>query len=1068
MFPSLGVSHAQSRAAGRPGQAAAGSSGAWSALRSASHAAAGVTPVFQRVTHQASVSLRLSDEQQLKLSTLLQRVQQKCRSVKIEASTTRKTGHTMFIIKGPTEAAVLEAKRELTLQLAERVTLTMLIPASLRAFVIGAGGKNIRAITDETGVRIHIPPRSTDESAAKEAAMSSSDADADALGDPLLGEQIEITIDGDTFNAHDAQARIQDIVAERTSKITQRLTHVEPAWFPFIHGPRGVRAAQLMSQEGRGEVSVKVPPPQREGVIVVSGERELVPQVVRAIEAQVEDMRRSFRTLSFNISKRQHAFLVGDSAADILASTQCSVELPSVHDSSEAVMIRGPQTQLPHALTAAMDRVNAVAVETMDMRSMHPDADAAHLKRLVQWLSTYAPREDNVQVFMPRASAIDNAHAAALVEVVSEDAAAARRIAQTIEHQLRSLDTSSVRMLEIDPLAHGFVIGKKGQHIKAYEARGVDVMLPPEKSGRDDVLLVFRPGQTVSESERVAELDRVCAELVATAAQAADLRTEHLRVPSKYHGAILGHDRTVLNAIIGDDRLLVSLGGRMPVKQVAEPLTEDSIVVRGASEAVARAVAQIQRIAKDAEEDSIVNGFVDELSVPGKFVPHLIGRGGAGITKLREDLGVKLDIAEPDEGASSSVARTKPVPIKIVGRKECVAEAKARLSAQVERLADEVTQTIQVPQDMHGALIGQGGKYVTRLQDKYDVHINFPHGHDARLKPDEVSIRGGRKGVAEARTELLELLEYEKERNNTKVLVLPTRAIARVLGRAGATINQIRLESGADIDVDPQSDAKKPTTMLQLRGSNEAVAAAEAMIQAIVEEVESEAELHVTVPSAFHRHMIGPGGQRLHELIERAGGPSDPKSHTQMVRFPRTNSDQVLVRAPKDLAAKIAAVLESEAQFLASRVVYGAPAPVRLHNQLMARGGRKYTPWQTELGVQLIMPTWREYAQLGAPVNAADLEKAEPATVIKVLGPEEAVRKVVDEIAAIVAANPSSSHSRRQRTRAPASTSSNTHTHTHTHTHAHTHNNTNTNTDSAATANTTAAALNARIDDDDS
>ena len=197
-----------------------------------------------------------------------------------------------------------------------------------------------------------------------------------------------------------------------------------------------------------------------------------------------------------------------------------------------------------------------------------------------------------------------------------------------------------------------------------------------------------------------------------------------------------------------------------------------------------------------------------------------------------------------------------------------------------------------------------------RDRDKYDVHINFPHGHDARLKPDEVSIRGGRKGVAEARTELLELLEYEKERNNTKVLVLPTRAIARVLGRAGATINQIRLESGADIDVDPQSDAKKPTTMLQLRGSNEAVAAAEAMIQAIVEEVESEAELHVTVPSAFHRHMIGPGGQRLHELIERAGGPSDPKSHTQMVRFPRTNSDQVLVRAPKDLAAKIAAVLE--------------------------------------------------------------------------------------------------------------------------------------------------------------
>ena len=226
MFPSLGASQSSARV---------------SAPKTAA-------PMIQRVMHQTTVTMHLSDEQLVRLSSLLQRVQQKCRSVKIEASTMRKTGQTKFIIKGASESAVQEAKRELAIQLAERVTLTMLIPASLRAFVIGAGGKNIRSITDDTGVRIHIPPRSEEQTPA-----------TDEPGDLLLGEQIEITIEGDSFNAQDAQARIQEIVAERTSKITQRLTHIEPVFFPFLLGPEGAGIAALTQTIGKGEVSVKVP-----------------------------------------------------------------------------------------------------------------------------------------------------------------------------------------------------------------------------------------------------------------------------------------------------------------------------------------------------------------------------------------------------------------------------------------------------------------------------------------------------------------------------------------------------------------------------------------------------------------------------------------------------------------------------------------------------------------------------------------------------------------------------------------------------------------------------------------
>ena len=56
-----------------------------------------------------------------------------------------------------------------------------------------------------------------------------------------------------------------------------------------------------------------------------------------------------------------------DVAAEILATTQCSIELPPNSDPSEAVTIRGPQQQLPHALTAAIERANAVSVHAVDL-----------------------------------------------------------------------------------------------------------------------------------------------------------------------------------------------------------------------------------------------------------------------------------------------------------------------------------------------------------------------------------------------------------------------------------------------------------------------------------------------------------------------------------------------------------------------------------------------------------------------------------------------------------------------------------------------------------------------------
>ena len=62
-------------------------------------------------------------------------------------------------------------------------------------------------------------------------------------------------------------------------------------------------------------------------------------------------------------------------------------------------------------------------------------------------------------------------------------------------------------------------------------------------------------------------------------------------------------------------------------------------------------------------------------------------------------------------------------------------------------------------------MIGQNGKYVIRLEEKYSVKITFPreatdNGEGKTresLSKDEVLLKGGKKGVAGAKSELMDV-----------------------------------------------------------------------------------------------------------------------------------------------------------------------------------------------------------------------------------------------------------------------------------------------------------------------
>jgi polyribonucleotide nucleotidyltransferase len=128
-------------------------------------------------------------------------------------------------------------------------------------------------------------------------------------------------------------------------------------------------------------------------------------------------------------------------------------------------------------------------------------------------------------------------------------------------------------------------------------------------------------------------------------------------------------------------------------------------------------------------------------------------------------------------------------------------------------------------------------------------------------------------------------VEFEKESNNVLKFTVPTRSVARILGRGGSTINEIKDNTDAQIDVDKAADDAGAVTQITVRGTKKAVAAAKTAIMAISDQVGEETTVSVTVESKFHRTLIGAGGQGLKELVSRCGGPSDSKLLAGLIRL---------------------------------------------------------------------------------------------------------------------------------------------------------------------------------------
>ncbi|CDH50527.1 kh domain-containing protein [Lichtheimia corymbifera JMRC:FSU:9682] len=676
-------------------------------------------------------------------------------------ASTNRSGTTTFLIQGP-PTDVAKAKRELIAGLVVKRTVEIAVPAATRRFIIGTKGKNLQQIEVKSGVRINFPPRKDDE------------------GEPAEDETVPVTLVGDAAGIAIAKAEIDKIVGEKTAKQTIKVEDIDSKYHLFLSGARGEALQALEAELG---VKVQMPPlVGAAGPITISGDKEKVQEAKQILEKRAADLEKNYRTAAISVPKRQHKYLLGkngETLREILEESGCTIEIPPANDTSDSITIRGPNECLLEGLSLAMAKAREVHVNALDLVEMNKGTPKPfeYAKAMLKYLVAHGSfskieSEYSVQISAPsNLSALNNS---VPVEFVSKDEKAMIEAYKAGFDTCRALTPELFATVDIEPHLHRHIAVRHARQIQRIKSRHVVEVYFANDKDEDDiptVTLIYDGKEGDAQQKAAAAkdaLEAAIAEIKKIAADSSDFVSQTVNIPADYHHYISGPNRTTLNAIIGgsDSAISVRFGGASP----------DAVNVRGSANEVKHVIAEINKIYDAAKRDEFVGSYATEFTIPAAYSAHVIGKAGGNINKLKEELGVKIDISDAgssggnDDFKSVSKKNKSQAKVNVViqGIQTNVEAAKERIHSLVSSLADQTTLTLNVPREFHRHLIGPNGRYVRKLEDKYNVYIKFPKSGSEQngssgSSGDAITVRGRKKDASSAKEELMELYEYEKE-----------------------------------------------------------------------------------------------------------------------------------------------------------------------------------------------------------------------------------------------------------------------------------------------------------------
>lgn len=153
------------------------------------------------------------------------------------------------------------------------------------------------------------------------------------------------------------------------------------------------------------------------------------------------------------------------------------------------------------------------------------------------------------------------------------------------------------------------------------------------------------------------------------------------------------------------------------------------------------------------------------------------------------------------------------------------------------------TEVIRVDENKIGRIIGSRGATINQIQDESGARVDIAKDSDGYEK--EVTLSGPADAVAKARDMINDIISDNHSNNrqstprapsnpseNTEVFRVAENSVGRIIGKSGCTINQIRDETGVNIDI--SRDSVGYDKEVTLSGTPSGIAKAKDMISDLV------------------------------------------------------------------------------------------------------------------------------------------------------------------------------------------------------------------------------------------
>jgi len=218
---------------------------------------------------------------------------------------------------------------------------------------------------------------------------------------------------------------------------------------------------------------------------------------------------------------------------------------------------------------------------------------------------------------------------------------------------------------------------------------------------------------------------------------------------------------------------------------------------------------KLQDLAKKSTQELVKQEIpAEQIRIFGRETLQQISKkSGATVRRSRE------------EGDNNSLV--------ISGDEDAIQKAKSAIEEVLKK--EGATDSLSISEELVKALLINSGAKIRDIEKRVGVSMNIDK------KDTKVLLLGSESGLQAAKSELQAMqakVDQEAAETHTSNVEVPTERIRFVIGPKGRELNRIKDSCGVQVNI---KDSGEETSVVELKGKEDDVAKAEAMIQEILE-----------------------------------------------------------------------------------------------------------------------------------------------------------------------------------------------------------------------------------------